>query len=132
MLVLSANNPIMLTILKPILKLTEGFNVLTYSLVTFIAGLFNTDLSYYNYGFINLTYITGMFGDKTNLYPLIALVNQSMYGLAILIAPTSIPLVFNLGTLNLSYKKWIKAIWKLFLGMFIVALLINVVVLMLV
>ena len=132
MLVTTSNNPVMLTILKPILKLTEGFNVLTYSLCTFISSLFNTDLSYFNYGILNLNYITGTFGDKTNLFPLIGLVNQSMYGLAMLIAPTSIPLLFNIGTLNLSYKKWIKNIWMLFLGMFIAALLINVVVLLLI
>ena len=132
MLVTASNNPVMLTILKPLMTLTEGFNVLTYSLVTFISALFNTDFVYYNYGIVNLTYVTSVFGDKTNLFPLIGLVNQSMYGLAILIAPTSIPLLFNIGTLNLSYKKWIKYIWKLFLGMFIVALLVNVVVLLLV
>ena len=132
LLITSSNNPIMLTILKPIMKLTEGFNVLTYSLVTFISGLFNTDFTYYNYGIVNLSYVTATFGDKINLFPLIALINQSMYGLAIIIAPTSIPLLFNLGSLNLSYKKWIKNIWKLFLIMFVAALIINVVVLLLI
>lgn len=132
LLVTSSNNPIMLTILKPILTLTKGFNVLTYSIVTFIAGLFNTDLTYLNYNIINLTYITGAYGDKTNIFPLIALINQSMYGLAMLVAPTSIPMIFGLTTLNMSYKKWIKNIWKLFLVMFVVTLLINVVVLVLI
>ena len=132
LLVTASNNPIMLTILKPVLKLTEGFNVLTYSLVTFIGGLFNTDFAYYNYGILNLNYVTSTFGDKTNLYPLIALINQSMYGIALLVAPTSIPMIFGLGTMNLSYKKWIKFIWKLFLGLFIVALLVNVIVLLLI
>lgn len=132
LLVTSSNNPIMLTILKPLLTLTKGFNVLTYSIVTFIAGLFNTDLTYLNYNIINLTYITGAYGDKTNIFPLIALINQSMYGIAMLVAPTSIPMIFGLTSLNMSYKKWIKNIWKLFLIMFVVALLINVVVLVLI
>ncbi len=132
MLVTASNNPIMLTILKPILKLTEGFNVLTYSVVTFIAGLFNTDFAYFNYGIVNLTYVTATFGDKTNLFPLIGLVNQSIYGLALLVAPTSIPMIFGLTSLNMSYKKWIKYIWKLFLALFVVALLINVIVLLLI
>ena len=132
MLVTASNNPIMLTILKPVLTLTEGFNVLIYSLASFISGLFNTDFSYFNYGIVNLTYVTATYGDKTNLFPLIGLVNQSMYGLALLVAPTSIPLIFGLGTLNYSYKKWLKFIWKLFLGMFIVALLVNVIVLIII
>ena len=132
LLVTASNNPIMLTILKPILKLTEGFNVLTYSLVTFISGLFNTDLAYYNYGILNLTYVTSTFADKTNLYPLIALINQTMYGLALLVAPTSIPMIFGLGTLNMSYKKWWKNIWKLFLALFVITLLVNVIVLLLI
>lgn len=132
MLVTASNNPIMLTILKPLLTLTEGFNVLIYSLASFISGLFNTDFSYFNYGIVNLTYVTATYGDKTNLFPLIGLVNQSMYGLALLVAPTSIPLIFGLGTLNYSYKKWLKFIWKLFLGMFIVALLVNVIVLIII
>ena len=49
-----------------------------------------------------------------------------------LVAPTSIPMIFGLTTLNMSYKKWIKNIWKLFLVMFVVTLLINVVVLVLI
>ena len=53
MLVTASNNPIMLTILKPVLTLTEGFNVLIYSLASFISGLFNTDFSYFNYGIVN-------------------------------------------------------------------------------
>ena len=132
MLVASSNNPVMLTILKPLLTLTKGFNVLIYSLASFVSGLFNSDFSYFNYGIVNLTYVTATYGDKTNLFPLIGLVNQSMYGLALLVAPTSIPLIFGLGTLNYSYKKWFKFIWKLFLGMFIAALLINVIVLILI
>ena len=132
LLVTASNNPIMLTILKPILKLTEGFNVLTYSLVTFIGGLFNTDFAYYNYGILNLSYVTTTFADKSNLYPLIALINQSMYGLALLVAPTSVPMIFGLGTLNMSYKKWWKNIWKLFLALFVITLLVNVIVLLLI
>ena len=132
MLVSASNNPIMLTVLKPLLTLTKGFNVLIYSLASFVSGLFNSDFSYFNYGIVNLTYVTATYGDKTNLFPLIGLVNQSMYGLALLVAPTSIPLVFGLGTLNYSYKKWWKFIWKLFLGMFVVALLINVIILIII
>lgn len=132
LLVTASNNPIMLTILKPVITLTEGFNVLTYSLVTFIGGLFNTDFAYYNYGILNLSYVTTTFADKSNLYPLIALINQSMYGLALLVAPTSVPMIFGLGTLNMSYKKWWKNIWKLFLALFVITLLVNVIVLLLI
>lgn len=132
MLVTSSNNPIMLTILKPLMTLTKGFNVLTYSIVTFISGLFNTDFQYINYNIVNLTYVTGAYGDKANLFPLIALINQSMFGLAMLVAPTSVPMIFGLTTLNMSYKKWIKNIWKLFLTLFIITLLINVIVLILI
>ena len=132
LLVLSSNNPIMLTILKPLLTLTKGFNVLTYSIASFIGGIFNSDLAYINYGIVNLNYVTTTFADKTNLFPLVGLINQSMIGLALLVAPTSVPVIFSLGTLNYSYKEWIKNIWKLFLMLFIVALLINVVVLVII
>ena len=132
LLIVSSNNPIMLTILKPLLTLTKGFNVLTYSICSFITGLFNSDFSYFNYGIVNLTYVTTTYADKVNLFPLIGLINQSMVGLALLVAPTSIPMIFSLGTLNYSYKEWIKNIWKLFLAMFVVTLLINVIILIII
>ena len=44
--------------------------------------------------------------------PVIAFIFQVMYGLAMLLAPTSILLFPGLSYLDVKYKDWLKYIWK--------------------
>ena len=46
--------------------------------------------------------------------PLLALMGQTMYGTAMLIAPTSLLLLAGLNYVNVSYKDWLKYIWRIF------------------
>ena len=55
---------------------------------------------------------------------IIALVWQTMYGLVMLITPTSVVLLATLAYTDVSYTKWIKAIWKLFLELFAMILIV--------
>ena len=55
---------------------------------------------------------------------IIALVWQTMYGLTMLISPTSVVLLVTLSYLDISYSKWLKAVWKLFLELFALILII--------
>ncbi|MBR2247757.1 MAG: hypothetical protein IJ880_12190, partial [Bacilli bacterium] len=57
---------------------------------------------------------------------LVALVFQTIYGVTMLIAPTSVILVAVLSYLGISYGKWLKTIWKLFLEMLLVALFVLI------
>ncbi len=106
-LIFSSSHPIGLTILKPLLQLTDGLNVLTYPLCSLISGLFSTDFTYFEYGVLNFTYATTFFtGD--GVLKLVELITQGTYGLAILIAPTSAVLLFTLSFLDIKYTTWLK------------------------
>lgn len=128
-LIITSNHPTLMYALKPLLELTDGLNNLTLSFVTFISGLCNTDFIYYNYGVFTLEYVTANITDTT-LYPLTVIITQSMYGLAMLVAPTSIPLLFNLSSLDIKYGEWLKAIWKLFIELLAVCFIAFVIILL--
>lgn len=130
-LIALSNHPVMLTVLKPLLTLTDGLNNLTLALSTFVSALFNTDFTYYQYGILNLSYVTSYITD-TSVYPLCGVITQSMYGLAMLVAPTSVVMLFSLSTLKISYLEWLKHVWKLFVELLVVLLITFMVVLMLI
>ena len=114
-----AYHPVMLTVLKPILLITDGFNSVTLAFSTFISALFNSDFTYYQYGVLSLSYVSSYITD-TSLYPLCALITQSMYGLAMLVSPTGLVLLFTLCTYKISYGEWLKNTWKLFVELLVV------------
>lgn len=99
------------TIIKAIADLTDGINVFTYSFASFIGAALVSDT------YIT-SYVTGIFntvlGDSANL-PLLILIQQAMYGLAMLIVPTSAILLVGLSYLEVGYTKWVKNIWVLLL-----------------
>ena len=120
-LVITATHPVLLAIFKPILTATSGFNVFTMSLVSLISSVFSIEPYYI--ATTALPYAASIIKDTTT-YPLIAVVWQSMQGLAILIAPTSVVLIATLSYLDISFWKWIKASWKLILEILVALLLI--------
>lgn len=123
----SAYHPYVLTITEPILSLTDGFNVVTMSGAAFISHLFNVEL-YYSASSL-ITYIVATFTDTT-VYGIIAVIWQATYGFAMLFVPTSAILVLGLSYLNVSYFKWLKAIWKLILELLVVLLVIFLILVM--
>ena len=108
-LILLSSNPVGLTVLKPLLGLTDGLNILTYPLCTLFSGLFNTDFAYYEYGVLNLNYAATVFSGS-GVLPLAEFITQTMYGFAILLAPTSVVLLFTLSVLDIKYTTWLKKI----------------------
>ena len=75
-------------------------------------------------------YLASVVTDKT-MYPVIAVMFQSLYGAVMLVAPTSIILMGTISYLGVSYKEWLKNIWK-FLLEFIVILFIIFTILVLI
>ena len=127
-LITVSNNPVLLTVLKPLLTITDGFNSVTLSLSMFIGSIFNID-AYYTSAAL-LPYVTSIITD-TSIYPLVGFICQAMQGLALLIAPTSIVLLGVISYLKISYVEWFKNIWKIFLELFIIAfVLITIVVIL--
>ncbi|MBQ8892447.1 MAG: hypothetical protein IJ068_06275 [Bacilli bacterium] len=114
-LITTSNHPIVLTILNPLMSITNGFNSVTLSISMFVASIFNIDVYYTASAMV--PYAMSIITD-TSVYPLVELICQSMHGLAILVAPTSIVLLGTIAYLKINYTEWFKNIWKFFLEVF--------------
>lgn len=130
-LITTSNHPVMLTILKPLLELTDGFNMITLSIGTLFSALFNTDLGFHRYSILPLTYVTSYIND-TSVYGLCGLITQSMNGLALLVAPTSAVLLFNLSTLKITYFEWLKKVGLLFVALLAVLMITFTIILLII
>ena len=132
-LILLSNHQIILTGIKYLFTTNSSGNYvyinLSYPIATFVSGLLNTDFTYYEYGVFSLQDATGIFSD-TSLYSLMILITQSMYGLAMLIAPSSVAMLYCLASQDISYKEWWKNVWKLFLALFALMLITFMIVLL--
>ena len=53
---------------------------------------------------------------------------QTIYGLAMLVLPSSVILMITLSYMDISYGQWLKHIWKLFLELLVVLVVIFFVV----
>lgn len=125
-LVCAVNNPVEMSILKYIvdLKVTNTIGMTLIMCVAAIVYCLFTVESYY--GVISAaTYIQAV--TTTSTVGLVALIWQSMYGVTMLIAPTSIALVATLSYLDIPYKKWFKAIWKLLLELIALCVIVLII-----
>ena len=127
-LIITSSHPVILTALKPLLRLTDGLNIFIYPICTFVSALCNTDFTYYQYGVLNLNYATNYF-TSASVYPLCGLITQSMYGLALMIAPTSVTLLYTLSILEVKYTTWLKKMWLTILEITLVLFITYIIVL---
>ena len=118
-LIICVNDPFQLQFTKFFLDLTKGLNVITMSITLMLSSIFNMDVMYVIQ--TTLPYVTTVVKD-TSLYPVLAMMVHAMYGLIMLIAPTSVILIGVLSYLDIPYLQWIKHIWKLFIELLLVLL----------
>ncbi len=110
--------PYIITIVRPLLNLTDTLNVFTMSISSFVASVLSVE-SYYA-GSAILPYVQSIYTDLASSdVTLLAMISQSMYGLAMMVAPTSVVLIATLAYLNVPYHKWLKNVWKVFLAILI-------------
>ena len=119
-----ANVPLILTVLRNIISLDAGFNLITMVVVALVFSFFAIRLNYgvgFAADYLRVpAVLTGNIG-------IIALLWQSISGVSLLISPTNIILISALAYADISYTKWMKAIWKVFfelLALVIIVLLI--------
>ena len=122
-LVLVTYHPFQLTIYKFVLGISKKFNIATTVVVAVLCGLFNSDIAYSFQSVV--PYFAGLF--EPSHYGLAAIIFQTMYGLTMLVAPTSLFLMATLSFLDVSYKKWFKTVWKLLLELFVVLLIVFII-----
>ncbi|MBQ9011151.1 MAG: hypothetical protein IJ093_00685 [Bacilli bacterium] len=87
--------------------LGNDFNVFTTGLTALYGSFFYNDLYYLLYGMQAF-----MSNFDANALNIAGLLIQSVYALGMLIFPTSVVLIAGLSYFDVSYKKWIKYIWK--------------------
>lgn len=114
-------HPFQLVIYKFLFGFTKGFNVFTSTIAAIFASVFNADPLYAFQSV--LPYLASLVSNKST-YAVIGVVYQAMYGVTMLVAPTSVVLMAVLSYLGISYKEWFKNIWKLLLELVIVLLII--------
>ena len=112
----AANQMFYPTIAQLLLSITSKFSVVISSIIMAIASVFHVDVLFV------ANYAAPQIVAKTSNAPLIALITQSIYGVVMFIAPTSIYLTFGLTYLNLPYKTWVKRIWKLVIALLVIVL----------
>lgn len=120
-LVVVTYHPFQLVIYKALFGLTKGFNVFTSMITAILASVFNADPLYSFQSVI--PYLASIVTDQS-AYSIIAVVYQAMYGVTMLVAPTSVVLMAVLSYLGISYKDWFKNIWKLLLELVVLMLII--------
>ena len=118
-------HPFQTVLYKAFLDMSKSnFNVVTTLLVTFLSSVFNVEAAYVFQA--ALPYYASVV-TKVDNYSLTAIIAQSMYGFALLFAPTSLFLMTALAYLKINYVDWLKVIWKLLVELFVVLLLIFII-----
>lgn len=118
---------IMFTIANWLVGLTEEFSVITTTLLSGIGSFFFNDFQTL-IGSLATPMATN-FTDAT-VYPFIAIIFQSIYGLVMMIAPTSVLLIGGLGLFGISFGEWIKNVWKFLLKLLVVIVIVFIVIAM--
>ncbi len=113
------------TIVNWILSISENFNAFLSTIAAGIGSLFYNDFYYLIYSVTGYYQATGV--DANNL-SVLGIIYQVIYGLFMLFLPTSILLIAGLSYLKVSYKEWMKYIWKLLLALLVVIIIVIVVV----
>ena len=112
-LICTYNNGFMQTIISSAKK----FNVVIASLISALGSLTHVDL-YYTVAGVFSPMVTA-YTDKAIL-PVMALLFQSIYGLIMLVGPTSILLIFGLSYSDVPYTTWLKYIWRFILELLLI------------
>lgn len=122
----SGGGSIVNTICAKLFDLVDGFNPIVTGLASLIGSFFFNDL-YYLLATMT-SFVSGYKGVDLNVA---GLVIQSVYGIAMMIFPTSVILISGLSLFDVSYKEWIKYIWKFILiTLLIVFIVCSIVVLL--
>ncbi len=116
--VFSVMFPIVPTIVDFFTTLTKNFNVYVSSIGIFISSLLNVELRYTFQ--LTAQYFASLYADNSSS---IIFMLQSVFGFVQFFAPTSLLLIAGLSYLDISYKTWLKYIWKILLALFVVIII---------
>lgn len=121
LLVIVTSYPIYLTIGEKIVSSTDSFNTITYGLFTILGSPLYVDIYYFPQ--YVLQFLQGL-SVQASLKEALSILFVSLYSAVMLVAPTSVLLLSTLELTETSYKSWLKNIWKLFVGLVIISLIV--------
>ncbi len=111
------------TIVNALGTVKSTFNLPIASLISLSGSIFYNDFYYM------LTNCTAFFaGYEAAYYPVLGVLVTGIYGLAMMVLPTSIVLVAGLKYFDISYTEWLKRMWKYLLCALAILLLIVLIV----
>lgn len=125
MMIVASDSNILNTINHYLLSMSEGFNIGVTTLFSLIGSLFYNNFYYLSN--ITLTAVTTVYTD-VSMYGVLGILFQSIYSLMMVVLPTSFVLIAGLSMLNISWKDWIKYIWKYLISTFIIILIVSILV----
>lgn len=126
--IISAYHPFIVTITDWMMGLINNVGgifgdilfIFMSSINTIISTIINVDMIYVVQSTVQ--YI------NTDAINILAVVTQSLYGLTLIVAPTSTMLILGLTYLGIPYKEWLKTSWKLIVELLLIILIIICVV----
>jgi uncharacterized ion transporter superfamily protein YfcC len=121
-IVTSSGGNISITISNFVLGLFTNYNIFTGILSGILGSFFYNDYVY----FLNGLYSKVSLYDGSDI-PVILTVYQSIHGLMMMILPVSMSLVFGLKFLGISYKEWLKFMWKFLVQLFAIIIIGSVI-----
>jgi len=129
LMIAASDSSILNTITNYLLSMSESFNIITTTLLTMIGSFFYNDFYYLSSAVLSV--ITKTYTDVT-IYGVLGVLFQGIYGLMMMILPTSMFMVAGLSMLDISFKEWFKYIWKYLIWTFIIILIVTILLFMIV
>lgn len=122
-----SNGNISATITNFLFGLSKTFNVLLATISGIVGAFFFNDFPYFIQNCYSL-----LATFETTVFPIMSIVIQAAFGLAMLILPVSVILIAGLRYLNVSYKEWIKYIWKFVIQVFVIIIIFGLILTMII
>lgn len=124
--IMTAYHPIFPTICNAVIGWMDSFNIVSVFLTSFMAVIgsaLNVEMVYMSQS------VVAFFGSVfSSAQPILTVIFQSMYGLTMLVAPTSLMLILGLEYLQIPYTKWLKFSWKLVVELLVILLAIFIII----
>ncbi len=124
--IITAYHPVFPTICSAVIGWMDTFNVVSVFLTSFLAvigSVLNVEMVYLSQSVLG--FFGTVFSSSTSI---IAVIFQAMYGLTMLVAPTSLMLILGLEYLDIPYTKWLKFSWKFVVELFVILLAIFIII----
>ena len=111
-------NQFFVTLTNSILKTSTDFNVVSTGIYSMLNSVVYAD--YYYLSNSLLYNIKTLYNEEATL-SIISVMFTNLYGLVMLMAPTSVLLLVSLSISDVKYTDWLKFIWKLLLALFVLS-----------